>query len=61
MTFGINTSPLSGLDGSLLTSRQIQDRLHRNSLGNVSLRVLETDRAPEQFKVRGAANCTWRS
>ena len=39
MTFGVNTSPLSGKDGKFLTSRQIQDRLRREVLGNVSIRM----------------------
>jgi GTP-binding protein len=39
MTFGVNTSPLSGKDGKFLTSRQIQDRLRREVLGNVSIRL----------------------
>jgi len=52
MTFGVNTSPLSGLDGSLLTSRQIQDRLKREVLGNVSIRLGPTS-SPEIVEVAG--------
>ena len=52
MIFGVNTSPFSGLDGKFVTSRQIKDRLDRELLGNVALRVSETD-AAEQFKVSG--------
>ena len=39
MTFGVNTSPLSGRDGKFLTSRQIRERLEREALGNVSIRI----------------------
>ena len=52
MIFGVNTSPFSGIDGKFVTSRQLKDRLDRELLGNVALRVAETD-AAEQFKVSG--------
>ncbi len=39
MTFGVNASPLSGREGRYLTSRQIRDRLEREVLGNVSIRI----------------------
>ncbi|MEX2546268.1 MAG: translational GTPase TypA [Chloroflexota bacterium] len=52
MTIGVNTSPLSGRDGNLLTSRQIKSRLEREVLGNVSIEVRPTD-SPETFEVRG--------
>ena len=52
MTFGVNTSPLSGMEGSLLTSRQIQDRLKREVLGNVSIRLGPTS-SPEIVEVAG--------
>jgi GTP-binding protein len=52
MTFGVNTSPLSGKEGTLLTSRQIQDRLKREVLGNVSIRLGPTS-SPEVVEVAG--------
>ena len=52
MTIGVNTSPLSGRDGKLLTSRQIRARLEREVLGNVSIEVRDTD-TPDTFEVRG--------
>jgi GTP-binding protein len=52
MIFGVNTSPFSGIEGKYVTSRQIKERLDREILGNVALRVTETD-AAEQFKVSG--------
>jgi GTP-binding protein len=52
MIFGVNTSPLAGRDGQYVTSRNLRDRLERELLGNVSLRVEDTE-APEQVKVIG--------
>jgi GTP-binding protein len=52
VTIGQNTSPLAGQDGSKLTSRQIKDRLDAETIGNVSIRVLETER-PETWEVQG--------
>jgi GTP-binding protein len=52
MIFGVNTSPMSGRDGQYVTSRQLKDRLDRELLGNVSIRVEPTD-TPEQMKVLG--------
>ena len=52
MIFGVNTSPFAGRDGQFVTSRQIKDRLDRELLGNVSIRVEPTD-TPEQMKVIG--------
>jgi GTP-binding protein len=52
MTFGVNTSPLSGRDGKYLTSRQIRARLEREVLGNVSIEFHPTGSA-ETFEVRG--------
>ena len=52
MIFGVNTSPMAGREGSYVTSRNLRDRLTRELLGNVSLRVEDTD-SPEQVKVIG--------
>ncbi|HVD93938.1 MAG TPA: translational GTPase TypA [Vicinamibacterales bacterium] len=52
MIFGVNTSPMSGREGQFVTSRQIKDRLEKELLGNVSIRVEPTD-TPEQMKVLG--------
>ncbi len=52
MTFQVNTSPFAGREGKYLTSRQLKDRLERELIHNVALRVEEgTD--PEKFKVSG--------
>ncbi|MHB1570311.1 MAG: translational GTPase TypA [Solirubrobacteraceae bacterium] len=52
ITIGINTSPLSGRDGTLLTASQVKARLERELVGNVSLRVLATER-PDTWEVQG--------
>jgi GTP-binding protein TypA/BipA len=52
LTIGINTSPMSGRDGSRLTARQVKDRLDQELVGNVSLRVLSTER-PDAWEVQG--------
>jgi GTP-binding protein len=52
MIFGVNTSPMAGREGQYVTSRNLRDRLQRELLGNVSLRVEDTD-SPEQLKVIG--------
>jgi len=52
MTIGTNTSPLAGKDGTKLTARQIQDRLEKELVGNVSIRMFPTDR-PDNFEVQG--------
>jgi GTP-binding protein len=52
MVFGVNTSPMAGRDGQYVTSRQLRDRLDRELLGNVSIRLEPTD-SPEQVKIVG--------
>jgi GTP-binding protein len=52
ITLGVNTSPLAGKDGSKLTARQIKARLDQELIGNVSLRVRETER-PDTYEVQG--------
>jgi GTP-binding protein len=52
VTIGINTSPLSGNDGSKVTARQLQNRLAAELIGNVALRVLDTER-PDTWEVQG--------
>jgi GTP-binding protein len=51
-TIGINSSPLSGTDGTRLTARMIKSRLDSELVGNVSLRVLSTPR-PDTWEVQG--------
>ncbi len=52
MTIGVNTSPMAGLSGGKLTGRQIEERLQAELVGNVSIRVEETDR-PDAWEVQG--------
>ncbi len=52
ITIGANTSPLAGKDGDKLTARQIEARLMQELVGNVSLRVAETER-PDTYEVQG--------
>jgi GTP-binding protein len=52
MIFGVNNSPFAGKDGRYVTSRQVKERLDKEILGNVAIRVDETD-SPDQFKVSG--------
>src|SRR5438876_4338074 len=52
MIFSVNNSPFAGTEGKFVTSRQIKERLDREVLGNVAIRVEETA-SPEQFKVSG--------
>ncbi len=52
VTVGINTSPLSGQDGTKVTARQLKNRLEAELVGNVSLRVLDTER-PDTWEVQG--------
>ena len=48
MIFSVNSSPLSGREGNYLTSRDLRDRLAKELLTNVSIRVEDTD-TPESF------------
>jgi GTP-binding protein len=52
MIFGVNNSPFAGKEGRYVTSRQIKERLDKELLGNVAIRVEGTD-SPDQFKVSG--------
>ena len=52
MTIGINTAPLAGQDGSKVTARLLRSRLDQEVIGNVSIRVLDTER-PETWEVQG--------
>jgi GTP-binding protein len=52
VTIGINTSPLAGQDGTFLTASQVKARLERELVGNVSLRITETER-PDVWDVQG--------
>ena len=52
MTIGINTSPMSGQDGTKVTARLLKSRLDQEAVGNVSIAVRDTER-PELWEVRG--------
>lgn len=52
MSFGVNSSPFAGREGTYVTSRHIAERLRKETLGNVSIRVRETD-SPEIIEVAG--------
>ena len=52
MIFGVNNSPFAGREGKYVTSRQLKERLDKELLGNVAIRVEATD-SPDQFKVSG--------
>ena len=52
MNFSVNDSPFAGREGKFVTSRQLRDRLFRELLKDVSLRVYQTD-SPDTFKVCG--------
>ena len=53
MTFSVNDSPYAGREGKFVTSRQLRDRLFRETLKDVSLRVTEIDGATDAFNVAG--------
>ncbi len=55
MVFTVNTGPLCGREGNYLTSRDLRDRLQKELLTNVSIRVEDTD-TPESFRVLGRQN-----
>lgn len=52
MIFSVNTSPFAGKDGQHVTSRKIRERLDKELLGNVAIRVEDTD-SPDSFRVSG--------
>ena len=52
MIFGVNNSPFAGKEGRFVTSRQLKERLDKEILGNVAIRVESTE-SPDQFKVSG--------
>ncbi len=52
MSFGVNTSPFAGREGNFLTSRHLSERLFKEVLGNVSIRVNTTD-SPDVLEVAG--------
>ncbi|MBU6241033.1 MAG: translational GTPase TypA [Acidobacteria bacterium] len=52
MSFGVNTSPMAGREGKFVTSRHLRDRLEREILGNVSIRIAPTE-SPEVIEVSG--------
>ena len=52
MTIGINTSPLAGTEGKKMTARLIKNRLENELIGNVSLRLHDTDR-PDAWEIQG--------
>lgn len=52
IVFGVNTSPMAGREGQYVTSRNIRERLQRELIGNVSIRVEDTGE-PEQLRVIG--------
>ncbi|MCD8188879.1 MAG: translational GTPase TypA [Clostridiales bacterium] len=53
MTFSVNDAPYAGRDGKFVTSRQIRDRLYRETLKDVSLRVSDVEDATDSFNVAG--------
>ena len=60
MTFQVNTSPFAGKEGKYVTSRNILERLQKELVHNVALRVEETD-DPDKFRVSGRGDFTYLS
>ena len=58
VTIGTNTSPLAGKSGTKMTARLVKNRLDAELIGNVSLRVLETER-PDAWQVQGRGELQW--
>ena len=52
MSFGVNNSPYAGREGKFVTSRHLRDRLNKEILGNVSIRIADTD-SPDAISVAG--------
>ena len=53
MTFSVNDSPFAGREGKFVTSRQLRDRLFRETMKDVSLRVTEVENSTDSFNVAG--------
>ena len=53
MTFSVNDSPFAGREGKFVTSRQLRERLYRDTLKDVSLRVTDVENATDSFNVAG--------
>ena len=53
MTFSVNDSPFAGREGKFVTSRQIRDRLYRETMKDVSLRVTDVENSTDSFNVAG--------
>ena len=53
MTFSVNDSPFAGREGKFVTSRQLRERLYRETLKDVSLRVTDVENATDSFNVAG--------
>ena len=53
MTFSVNNTPFAGREGKFVTSRQIRDRLYRETLKDVSLRVTDVEGSTDSFNVAG--------
>jgi GTP-binding protein len=59
MNFIVNDSPMAGREGTYVTSRHLKERLQRELLSNVAMKVEEL--TPDAFKVSGRANYTFLS